>query len=152
MTSEGATGAGKTALVIDTNIVLDLFVFDDAAAKPLRLAIEAGAIDWFATPPMRIELERVLGYPQIVPRLAFYGLSAGDVLAAFDRHTRLVAVAPKAAPTCSDADDQCFIDLAVAHRVPLLSKDRAVLTMRKRLAALGVTVQPDVTGLNLVTH
>ena len=130
----------KTALVIDTNIVLDLFVFSDAAAQPLRAAIEADAIDWLATPPMRVELARVLGYPQIVPRLAFYALSAHAVLAAFDRHARLVAIAPKASVTCSDADDQCFIDLAVAHRVPLLSKDRAVLTMRKRLGALGVNV------------
>jgi len=152
VTSERAAGVGTTTLVIDTNIVLDLFVFDDAAAKPLRAAIEAGTVDWLATPPMRIELARVLGYPQIVPRLAFYGLTAGDVLAAFDKHTRLVAVAPKAAPTCSDADDQCFIDLAMAHRVPLLSKDRAVLTLRKRLAALGVAVQPDVTGLDMATR
>lgn len=149
--SEGAASAGKTALVIDTNIVLDLFVFDDVAAKPLRLAIAAGVIDWLATPPMRVELERVLGYPQIVPRLAFYGLKADDVLEAFDQRARLVTVAPKAGPTCSDADDQCFIDLAVAHRVPLLSKDRAVLTLRKRLAALGVAVQSNVIGLGLAT-
>jgi predicted nucleic acid-binding protein len=40
--------------------------------------------------------------------------------------------------TCSDADDQIFIDLAVAHQAVLLSKDQAVLTMRKRLLALGV--------------
>ena len=132
--------AAKTTLVIDTNIVLDLFVFADVAAKPLRAAIEAGVIDWLATLPMRVELARVLGYPQIVPRLAFYGLSADDIMGAFDKHARLVVVAPKAAPTCRDADDQCFIDLAVAHRVPLLSKDRAVLTLRKRLAELGVSM------------
>ena len=135
-----ATGVAITALVIDTNIVLDLFVFADSAAKPLRAAIEAGVIDWLATPAMRVELARVLGYPQIVPRLAFYGLHADDILGAFDKYARIVAVAPKAAPTCRDADDQCFIDLAVAHRVPLLSKDRAVLTLRKRLAGLGVSM------------
>ncbi len=129
-------------LVIDTNIVLDLFVFDDAAAKPLRAALEAGEVEWLATSPMRVELERVLGYPQIAPRLAFYERTAGEVLAAFDRHARLVEPAPKASVTCSDGDDQCFIDLAVAHRAPLLSKDRAVLTMKKRLAALGVAAQP----------
>ncbi len=128
-------------LVIDTNIVLDLFVFDDAAAKPLRAALEAGDVEWLATPPMRVELERVLGYPQIAPRMAFYGRVAAEVLAAFDRHARIVDAAPKAPVTCSDADDQCFIDLAVAHRAPLLSKDRAVLTMKKRLAGLGVVAQ-----------
>jgi hypothetical protein len=35
-----------------------------------------------------------------------------------------------------------FIDLAVAHRSLLLSKDQAVLSMRKSLAALGVEVRP----------
>ena len=40
--------------------------------------------------------------------------------------------------TCKDPDDQIFIDLAVAHRARLLSKDGAVQALRKRLAALGV--------------
>jgi predicted nucleic acid-binding protein len=47
-------------------------------------------------------------------------------------------VAPKASVTCKDPDDQRFIDLAVAHRAQLLSKDKAILCMRKRLLALGV--------------
>ena len=127
-----------SCIVIDTNIVLDLFVFDDAAAKPLRAALEADEVQWIATASMRIELARVLGYPQIAPRLAFYGLGDADVLAQFDRHARLVEPAPKAPVTCADPDDLGFIDLAVAHRVPLLSKDRAVLTMKRRLERLGV--------------
>jgi predicted nucleic acid-binding protein len=51
----------------------------------------------------------------------------------------LVEAAPKAEVTCGDPDDQKFIDLAVAHRCLLLSKDDEVLRMRKRLAALQVT-------------
>jgi len=43
--------------------------------------------------------------------------------------------------TCSDADDQMFIDLAVAQRSTLLSKDKAVTSMQKRLLALSVRVQ-----------
>ena len=129
------------ALVLDTNIVLDVFVFNDAAAQPVREALAAGRWDWIATPPMRLELERVLGYPQIVPRLVFYQLSAGDVLAHFDAHARLLPVPAKAPVTCSDADDQMFIDLAVAQRSTLLSKDKAVTSMQKRLLALGVRVQ-----------
>ncbi len=131
-------------LVLDTNIVLDAFVFSDAAALPLRGGLEDGSLQWIATPDMRIELARVLGYPQIVPRLAFYQLSADDVLGAFDRLARPVAAAPKAPVTCADPDDQKFIDLAVAHRCPLLSKDRAVLDMRKRLLALGVRAGVDI--------
>lgn len=129
------------ALVLDTNIVLDVFVFNDAAAQPVRNGLDAGHWDWIATPPMRVELERVLGYPQIVPRLAFYQLSAADVLAYFDARARLLPVPAKAPVTCSDADDQMFIDLAVAQRSTLLSKDKAVTSMTRRLLALGVNVK-----------
>jgi len=125
-------------IVLDTNIVLDAFVFSDVAAGPLRAGLVEGSLQWIATDAMRLELERVLGYPQIVPRLAFYRLGADDVLAAFDRHARIEPSAAKALVTCRDADDQKFIDLAVANRSGLLSKDRAVLCMRKRLLALGV--------------
>ena len=44
----------------------------------------------------------------------------------------------KAPVTCSDADDQKFIDLAVAQRALLLSKDQHLLAMRKRLLAQGI--------------
>ena len=54
------------------------------------------------------------------------------------QYAQLVPVAPKATVTCRDADDQKFIDLAVAHKAMLLSKDNAVLCMSKRLLALGV--------------
>lgn len=138
------TASVRQPVVLDTNIVLDVFVFNDVAAQPLKNALEAGELDWLATQAMRDELERVLAYPQIIPRLAFYGLSAGDVLAAFDRHARLTEVAAKAGVTCSDADDQKFIDLAVAGKALLLSKDQHVLSMKKRLLAQGVRAQPAI--------
>jgi putative PIN family toxin of toxin-antitoxin system len=127
-------------LVLDTNIVLDLFVFDDAAARALKFELAGGAWEWLATATMRDELERVLAYPQIESRLAFYRLLAQDVLASFDRHARLVEVAAKAPVSCADADDQKFIDLAVAHKALLLSKDGDVLAMKKRMEALEAAV------------
>ena len=130
----------KSPIVIDTNIVLDMLVFGDMATFPLQAALAAGEVDWLATTPMRNELARVLTYAQIIPRLTFYQLSADDVMAAFDRQSHILAVAPKAGVTCSDADDQKFIDLAVAHQAPLLSKDKAVLVMTRRLQVLGVRV------------
>ena len=139
-----ATNASCCMVVIDTNIVLDLLVFNDVAAKPLRQALDAGELDWLATPPMRDELQRVLAYPQIGKRLALYKLRAEEVLATFDRHARLVDAAVKAPVTCSDADDQIFIDLAVAHQATLLSKDQAVLSMQKRLLALDVRAQTAI--------
>ncbi len=128
-------------VIIDTNILLDAFIFNDPAAQPLKQALASGKVQWLATQPMRDELQRVLGYKQIIPRLAFYHLSQAGVMAQFDQHAQLVRVAPKAPVTCRDADDQKFIDLAVVHKAMLLSKDNAVLCMSKRLLALDVIAQ-----------
>jgi putative PIN family toxin of toxin-antitoxin system len=128
------------ALVLDTNIALDLFVFQDPATAPLREALDRAPGDWLATAAMREELVRVLAYPQIARRLAAQDRAAQDVLDAFDRCTRLVPEAPKAAYTCKDGDDQKFIDLAAAHRATLVSKDDAVLCMARRMERIGVTI------------
>jgi predicted nucleic acid-binding protein len=121
-------------LVIDTNVVLDLLVFDDAAARPLKADLALGRVRWIATQAMRDELEHVLAYPHIAAQLLSRGLDAAGVLQGFDGQALLVAVAPRAQPTCRDPDDQKFIDLAIAYQCGLLSKDRAVLSMKKRLA------------------
>ena len=127
-------------VVLDTNIVLDLFIFSDSATPALRAALECRAVRWIATPVMRDELERVLDYSQLQPRMAFYGVDKLAVLAQFDRLATLAAVAARCIYVCKDADDQKFIDLAAAHACALVSKDNAVLSMKKRLASLGVAV------------
>ena len=128
-------------VVLDTNIVLDAFVFNDPAARALKSALASHQLEWIATKAMRDELVRVLDYPKIVPRMAYYQISANHVLAQFDGQSTLVDTAPKASVTCRDPDDQKFIDLAVTHQALLLSKDQAVLCMRKRLLAFSVTTQ-----------
>jgi putative PIN family toxin of toxin-antitoxin system len=129
-------------LVLDTNIVLDMLVFRDTRTHALNAALfenpEIPDLMWLATAPMREELARVLAYPHIAVRLAFHGLQAGQVLSQFDARVRILPVAPKAPVTCKDPDDQKFIDLAVSHSASLLSKDKAVLCMRRRLMKLGV--------------
>jgi putative PIN family toxin of toxin-antitoxin system len=135
-------GAQPAPVVVDTNIVLDLLVFDDPCWAALRSALAAGELRWIATPPMRVELARVLGYPLIARRLARDACPPEAVLAAFDAGSHTVEPVPPRAPfVCKDTDDQMFIDLAVARRAVLLSKDRAVLALRKRLATLGVEVR-----------
>jgi putative PIN family toxin of toxin-antitoxin system len=133
-----------TNIVLDTNIILDLWVFNDPAAQPLAQALQAARLYWLATPAMREELARVLGYPHIAARVAAGALAAGAVLQAVDWHTHLVDAPTRAGVTCADPDDQKFIDLAVAHRAPLLSKDKAILCMKKRLLALGVQAQSTI--------
>lgn len=125
-------------LVLDTNIVLDLLVFGDPRTAGLRQALAEDACQCLGTVPMREELLRVLDYPKLTPWLARSHLRPMQVLARWDAMTRLHEPAPPAPLRCRDPDDQKFIDLAVAHRAPLLSKDTAVLTLRRRLIPLGV--------------
>ncbi len=128
------------SVVIDTNIVLDLFLFNDPRCTSLRVALDAQQLQWISTIEMRNELERVLDYAHLQPRMVFYTTSKAQVLAAFDAQALLQDTAACCVYLCKDADDQKFIDLAAAHHSLLLSKDKAVLCMRKRLALLHVTV------------
>ena len=126
-------------VVLDTNIVLDLFVFHDARAVSLRSALHANQVQWIATVPMREELQLVLQYPHIATRMQQQNGSADQVLALFDALAEIQPVAAKAPVTCKDTDDQKFIDLAVAHQAHLWSKDHAIMCLHKRLLVLGVT-------------
>lgn len=127
-------------VVLDTNIVLDLWLYQDPATPALQAALDAKTVTWLATSVMRDELERVLAYPHIAKRLAVGHANAEHILAQFDQHVQLQPIAPKAPYVCKDGDDQKFIDLAASHRTQLISKDKAVLTMRNRMARLGVAV------------
>ena len=141
--SEVQAKPSAQAWVIDTNIVLDLWLFEDPATIPLRAALQSGAISHLATDSMRDELERVLAYPHLVKRMAKSNIQAQDILNRFDKHQLAAEPAAKAPCTCKDPDDQKFIDLAVAHAVPLLSKDKAILCMKKRLLQSGVVLNPN---------
>ena len=128
-------------MVIDTNIVLDIWVYQDPATPSLLNALEEGKLHWLATAPMREELLRVLDYPHIAQRRERDGVTAQAVLAHFDRLAQMHPIAPKAPYVCKDEDDQKFIDLAAAHQALLLSKDKQVLRLTNRLARLGVAVR-----------
>ena len=132
------------ALVLDTNIVLDMLLFGDPRATAAQtqlwaaLAQPAPRLHWIATTAMRAELAHVLTYAHLQPRMAHYQRTAVDILAQFDAAVTLVNAAAETAVRCRDGDDQKFIDLAIAHRAVLLSKDRQVLKLRNRLARLDV--------------
>jgi len=129
-----------SALVLDTNIVLDLLLFQNPQVQGLRQGLDQQQLRWLATVPMREELVRVLAYPKIALVLARLGHSVAPLLAQWDAGVSLVEVAPRCAVRCRDPNDQMFIDLAVAHRAQLLSKDALVLRLAKRLLPLGVVV------------
>ena len=142
--AEALAGEPARPVVVDTNVALDLLIFSDPRTAPLRTLLAQGRLAWLATQVMRDELERVLAYPHIVERMDYYRVDDVQVLAAFDAQVQRVEIAPKVAYVCKDADDQKFIDLAAAHAAILLSKDKAVLCMRKRLMNLGADVATEL--------
>lgn len=134
-------------VVLDSNIWLDILVFDDPHVRPICAALERGALCALLDARCLDELTHVLDYPQFAPRCV-------DKTAALERLARLsqqVAPAPvanaKPLPQCKDHDDQKFLELAYATGAAwLVSKDRAVLRLAKRTARdFGFRIaRPDV--------
>jgi putative PIN family toxin of toxin-antitoxin system len=117
-------------LVLDTNVWLDVLVFDDPAARALREGGHEIVID----APCGAELERVLAYPLGKWTLAPERRAA--CLAACLRMSRKVEAgdAPAGLPSCEDPDDQKFLALAAAAGADaLVTKDEALLRLQGRV-------------------
>jgi predicted nucleic acid-binding protein len=117
-------------LVLDTNVWLDVLVFDDPAARGLR----AGGHEILIDAPCEAELQRVLAYP--LGKWTLSEARRAECLAACRGLARRVADAGAvpALPRCADADDQKFLELAAACGADaLVTKDDALLRLRKRL-------------------
>lgn len=129
-------------VVLDTNLVLDLFLFADPAVQPLMVALADSGLRWICTEVMQQELRRVLDYPQIRKGLAKSGRTAEQVETEAARYWVQVPepVATHHGVRCKDRDDQMFVDLAIAHQACLLSKDHAVLALSKPLRRWRVSV------------
>ncbi len=144
MIERGQDG-GPARVVLDTNVLLSLWVFVDSRFAPLRELVDRG--DWIALTDEHClaEFERVLGYGQFklsaeqqAKILADYSATAQSC---HPRKTFLVAL-----PRCSDRDDQKFLELARnAGAEWLVTGDKALLKMarRNKLAGLFHIVTPD---------
>ncbi|MGL4666673.1 MAG: putative toxin-antitoxin system toxin component, PIN family [Saezia sp.] len=131
-------------LVIDTNILLDCFVFKDPAAVYLREQIMTVKAHWIATQGMSEEYLRVLTYPNVARRVSLLEQDDLRVLPQLFMQYADVLEAPAKnqipCVLCRDKDDQIFIDLALAYQGILLSKDHEVLKLhgRKGLTAMNL--------------
>lgn len=138
MTPENA--AATPVVVLDTNTVLDWLVFADARVQPLVRAIEADQVLCVTCPAMREELARML----VHPTLARWAPDASGALAHFDRWVALrdtPAANLHNGLRCTDADDQVFVDLALAEGARwLLSHDRALLKLARRAQRRGLRI------------
>lgn len=127
-------------VVFDTNVVLDMLHFDDAVARPLLHALDTGRLRCVVTGTTLDEWRRVLTYPA-------FALDSARQAALVARYQALALFEPAAAPAelprCRDPDDQKFIELAATtHAQRLVSKDRAVLRLRRRCAPRFLIMRP----------
>ena len=124
-------------LVIDTNVLLDLFVFHDPRWNGLLDALQSGAIQGVTREDCRQEWLYVLQYPHLP-------LDEQKRQAAVAEFDRLITVSNAAAmgtplPACSDRDDQKFLELARdAQAAVLVTKDKALLKLARRTAKAGM--------------
>jgi len=132
-------------VVLDTNTVLDWLVFGDAAACEVGAGITAGHLTWLATPHMLAELRAVLCRP-----LPARWNAAREHALTIDV-SRWTIPCPEPAITshplvCRDPDDQVFINLARTQSPSvLLTRDRALLALRRRATTFGVLITTAAT-------
>jgi putative PIN family toxin of toxin-antitoxin system len=135
-------------LVLDTNVLLDLFVFNDFRVLHLKQALIDGKFNALASPKTLEEFSDVIARPlfalnqaqQEQTRFQWHGLA------------RVIEDANLArAPwICQDPDDQVFLDLAYSHRpCTLISKDNEVLRFAKPAAKEQVLITSDYSALAL---
>ncbi|MDY7229977.1 putative toxin-antitoxin system toxin component, PIN family [Hyalangium rubrum] len=121
------------SVVLDTNVILDLLVFDDPIARPLGHALTAGQLTAWADRQTLQELEWVLPMPS-------FKLDEAARQAVLSRYRGLVQMAPDGdlsplptLPRCRDRDDQKFLILAARiGSAWLVSKDKRVLSLADR--------------------
>jgi len=131
--------AAVPSAVIDTNIWLDLYVFADPAAQALAEALASGAVRAIRSSATDAELRHVLARPAFAARI---GASGPELLATWEALAHPIAPRGAAPWTCTDPDDQKFLDLAYsAGAAFLFTKDRALLRLARRARGAGLAIR-----------
>ncbi len=139
----------KPCVVLDTNILLDLFYFKDKRVQELMNCLQHHKIRAFTCSAIWEELEEVLARkpfhqnPEQIQMIRETNSSLFEWLTPESKRSGI---------KCSDPDDQIFIELAVTLAPCLLiTKDNDLLKLRRRLELVQVrTLQefPDNLGLS----
>lgn len=144
-------------LVLDTNTVMALWVFEDPTLLTLRTSIEAGTQVLATRADALDELQHVLAYRQ-------FGLSTErqtELHAGYVRRCTITAESAAAAtplPICRDRDDQKFLEIARdAGATHLVSRDKALLRLNRHRLIRGLyeIIKPDQlveAGMDVGTH
>jgi len=125
-------------IVIDTNVCLDLFVFNDHRWTKILAALQSGDVQAVTKKECKDEWMAVLKYPH----LPVTADNLGHICSQFDELIDCVEAPVKEEiklPVCSDKDDQKFMEIARDSGAQfLLTKDKALLKLAKRIRKLGL--------------
>jgi putative PIN family toxin of toxin-antitoxin system len=135
-------------VVLDTNILLDIFVFNDERASNLKQAILSKNIAAIASQQTFLEFADVISRPLFkLDEAAQLGILAQWQSLATQHDDSNLASAPW---KCQDPDDQIFLDLAYQLRPAILiSKDNAVLHMASRASKENILITSDYDAFKL---
>lgn len=126
------------AVVIDTNVLLALWIFADPGVESLRRALAAGGLVPLRSAATDAELAEVLARPGLFDVPA---ARRDALLHDWAARARLVAEVRPAPCRCRDADDQKFVDLALTASARwLLTRDKALLRLNRKLKATGLAI------------
>ena len=136
------------SVVFDTNVLLDLFVFNDFRALHLKQALLEHKIDAFASPKTLEEFADVISRPLF----SLESTEQEKILLQWKSLARILddqSLLPSPW-RCQDPDDQIFLDLAfTAKPCTLISKDNEVLKFAARAAKEDVLISADYQSLDL---
>jgi putative PIN family toxin of toxin-antitoxin system len=134
------------SVVLDTNVLLDIFVFNDFRAVHLKQALIDQQVDALATSKTLEEFADVISRPlfcleqESQDRIMSQWRSIARV---FSDETLL-----RAPWQCQDPDDQVFLDLAYTAKPSLLiSKDNEVLKLANRAIKEGLLITSDYNAI-----
>ena len=140
-TETASLPAPRRRVVLDTNVLVSLYVFADSRFAQLREKIESGEWQALTNDVCMNEFRRVLAYP------IFALAEAGQrrALHAYDASvTRLAGcewqqAAIASLPRCRDRDDQKFLELARDSAADwLVTDDKALLRLARRESLRGL--------------
>ena len=125
------------SLVLDTNVLLDLWLFDDPSVRTLRAAIEAGRVRPLRSADCDAEFQEVICREQ-------FGLdeaARARILARWLGCSEVIADVAPAPFSCADPDDQKFLDAAFSAGADwLLTRDKALLKLARRAQVAGLRI------------
>ena len=130
-------------VVLDTNVLVSVYVFADSRFAPLRDCIENRQWCAISSDACLDEFERVLAYPQ-------FDLTRSAQQAAYSHYVQYVTLVPalpavekathtSTLPHCTDPDDQKFLEAARDGAAEwLVTADKALLKLARRDRLLGL--------------